>query len=184
MRDGVMMRADIEAVAKKAAGKIGRRCWSVPQEDLAQEGLLVAMTAQKHYDPEKGPLLGYLYRAVTRHLINYVYEAGSPVTYKHRRSELGTVRSAEITELSPLMADVDTAAEVAQIEWQNAVLSRLLDLAGADGYVVTCVVNDTLPTEVAKRTGRKLMTVLTAVGRLREVMAEDETLKYLWSEGP
>jgi DNA-directed RNA polymerase specialized sigma24 family protein len=172
-------------IAEKAAKRIAKKCWSVPAEDLHQEAITVVMTAAKNYDPEKGPLAGYLYRAATRHLINYVYDNGSPVNYKHRRAHLAEVRSTEITEALPLVSDTDVLADAERTSWREAVVARVSILAGDDAAVVVAVlINESQPVEVSRATGVPLLRILGAVGRVREAMADDTALMTLWSEAP
>jgi len=176
---------DIRKVAEKAAKRIAKRCWSIPEEDLHQEAVTVVLTAAKNYDPEKGPLAGYLYRAVTRHLINYVYDNGTCVSYKHRRAQLATVRSVEITDATPLASDEDILEITAAARWRAAVSSRVASLAGEDAALVVAVlIHEAVPAEVSRAAGVPLLRVLGAVGRVREAMAEDPALITLWSEAP
>jgi DNA-directed RNA polymerase specialized sigma24 family protein len=177
----------ITELARKVADRIATKCWSVPREDLRQEAVAVALVAQDNFDPAKGELRGYLHNAIARHLINYVYDAGTIVSYKHRRALLKEIRSAELKEVAA-MATAPEDAPVEQVmlaRWRVQVVARVTELAGQDAAaVVPCLLDDATPMVAAKASGLPLSRVLVAVGRVREAMSEDATLSQLWKEMP
>lgn len=169
-------------VAHQVADKISRRCWSVPQEDLRQEAVMIALKVYPRFDAEQGDLRGYLYGAVNRHLLNFVLDAGTIVSYKHRRSVLKDIRSTELKEVASA-ADDDQAASVDLIRWRSHVWQRIRIIAGPDADVVLpCLLGDTAPLEAARRACIPLSRVLIAVGRVREAISEDPTLQQLHQE--
>jgi len=176
---------ELLSAAAKAANRVAKRCWSVPVEDLHQEAAALALTAVKNYDPAKGALGGYIYRAASRHLINFVYDSGTCVGYKHRRTLLADVRSVDLADASSLASKTDTEAEVASARWRASVRARVAELAGEDAEaVVLCLIDDNTPTEASRRVGAPLLRVLHALGRVKEAMPEDETLINLWRDAP
>lgn len=177
------MTSELSDLPRKVADRIASKCWSVPREDLRQEAELVALTAAKNYDPEKGDLRGYLYGAISRHLINYVYDAGTPVSYKHRRSMLKDIRSAELKEVSATAAPDDVFADVEYARWRVRVIARAEVLAGEEApAVIPCLFEDATPADAAKKFGLPLMRVMEAVGRVTEAMQEDREMISLYQE--
>lgn len=181
--DNANLRATVGDLPRQVADKIARRCWSVSRADLRQEAEVVALRAVEHHDPDKGDLRGYLYGAVSRALINYVYEAGSPVSYKHRRAELKDTRGSELKETSAV--DEDGGDRPAIAIWRVRVVARAAELAGADApAVIPCLFEDASPMEASVRTGVPLGRVLAAVGRTRDAICEDPVMRQLHEEGP
>jgi DNA-directed RNA polymerase specialized sigma24 family protein len=172
----------LRAVAHQVADKISQRCWSVPREDLRQEAVMIALHVLPKFDARKGELRGYVYGAVNRHLLNYVLDAGTIVAYKHRRSVLKELRSTELKEVVAT-ADAVGAAAVDVLRWRAQVTDRVRVLAGDDAAVVLpCLLGDTTPSAVAQAAGVPLRRVLVAVGRVREAISEDPTMKQLHEE--
>lgn len=178
--------ADGSDIPRMLADKLSRRCWSVPRDDLRQEAEAAALHARTHYNPEKGDIRGYLYRSVARHLTNYMWELGSPVSYKHRRSELRAVTSVDV-EKAASIADptLDHGAALEREEWRTAVVVRATVLAGPEAMLVgPCLFGIRTPLEVSRQTNVPLMSVLEALARVRELIGDDPIMAQLYAEIP
>lgn len=173
-------------VPRLVADKLARRCWSVTRDDLRQEAEVAALHMRTLYNPEKGDLRGYLYRGLARHLTNYMWEQGSPVSYKHRRNLLRGATSVDVDKASGVadpQVDVDT--DVARAVWRAKVAERLLVLAGEDAELVApCLFDAGTPLAVAHTMGVPLLRVLDALSRVRELISEDETMQQLYGDMP
>jgi len=172
------------------ADKLARRCWSVSRDDLRQEAEVAALHASRNFDPLKGDLRGYLWRSVARHLTNFMWEAGSPVSYKHRRSELREALAVGVDNAVELPSDSSPVAEVGCARWRAAVAGRLTTIAEIEGehssfdpeLVIPCLLDDVTPLAVSRATSTPLTHVLWAVGRVRAAAASDPIVHNLWRE--
>lgn len=186
MRNQVARPDDASDVPQLVADKLARRCWSVSRDDLRQEAEVAAIHMRTLYRAEKGDLRGYLYRGIARHLTNYMWEAGSPVSYKHRRNELRATSSVDVDKASGI-ADptLDVEGEVTQVRWRARVLTRLVELAGTDAELVApCLLEAGTPLEVAKALNVPLLRVLDALGRVRDLINEDAEMQQLYRDAP
>lgn len=177
---------DASDVPRLVADKLARRCWSVSRDDLRQEAEVAALHMRTMYNPEKGDLRGYLYRGLARHLTNYMWEQGSPVSYKHRRNELRATASVDVDKAAGI-ADpaLDVEDEVARIRWRARVMERVAELAGDDTELVApCLVDAGTPMAVAKAMGVPLLQVLEALSRVRDLISEDPVMQTLYGEMP
>ena len=179
------MSDDVNNVPRMVADKLARKCWSVSRDDLRQEAEAAALHARKNYDPEKGDLRGYLWRSVARHLTNYMWEQGSPVTYKHRRNELRAT-SAVLVEKAHHIADpINVVENVQYALWRVRVMERASELAGADAELIApCLFEKQTPLAVAKARCVPLLRVLEAVGKVRAAISEDTEMRQLWEDAP
>lgn len=178
--------ADASDVPQLVADKLARRCWSVARDDLRQEAEVAAIHMRTLYNPEKGDLRGYLYRGIARHLTNYMWEAGSPVSYKHRRNELRATSSVDVDKASGI-ADptLDVEGEVSLARWRVRVMDRAVELAGSEAELVApCLFDAGTPLDVAKAMKVPLLRVLDALGRVRDLISEDPTMRQLFEEMP
>lgn len=172
-------------VPRIVADKLARKCWSVTRDDLRQEAEAAALHALQHFNPEKGDLRGYLWRSVARHLTNFMWEQGSPVSYKHRRNELRNTSAVDVDKAASVADELDVVRDVGLARWRAQVLERVVQLAGEEARLVApCLLDAETPSAVAKSCGVPLLMVLDAVGRLREIISEDETMKQLYEEMP
>ncbi len=178
--------ADGSDVPRLVADKLARRCWSVSRDDLRQEAEVAAIHMRTLYVPERGDLRGYLYRGLSRHLTNYMWEQGSPVSYKHRRNELRGAASVDVNKAVGI-ADptLDVEGEFTTERWRRYVTQRIKKIAGADAeLVLPCLLEAGTPSDCAKATGVPLLQVLEALARVRELISEDEALQQLYGEMP
>jgi hypothetical protein len=184
------MSDQADDVARLVADKLARRCWSVTRDDLRQEAEAAALHARKNYDPEKGDLRGYLYRSVARHLTNYMWEAGSPVSYKHRRSELRAAHAVSTDAAAHIPVGDDVDDGVRHARWRVKVQSRMVTLAEIEGeangfdpeLVTPVLLEDATPLAVSKVKAVTLKTVLTAVEMVQTAMQADPIMLKLWGE--
>jgi hypothetical protein len=178
--------ADASDVPQLVADKLARRCWSVARDDLRQEAEAAAIHMRTMYNPEKGDLRGYLYRGIARHLTNYMWEAGSPVSYKHRRNELRATIAVDADKAAGI-ADptLDLEAEVARARWRVRVMDRVVELAGADAELAApCLFEAGTPLAVAKAMRVPLLQVLDALARVRDLIGDDPVMRQLYTEMP
>lgn len=177
--------ADASDVPRMVADKLARRCWSVTRDDLRQEAEAAALHASTHYDPAKGDIRGYLYRSIARHLTNYMWEAGSPVSYKHRRNELRATAAVDIDKAHSIADEADVGGQVEQAMWRAQVMDRCVVIVGDDAaLVIPCLFDDETPLAVSKARRVPLLRVLDALGKAHELISEDSVMRDLYSEMP
>lgn len=172
-----------EDVPKLVADKLAARCWSIQREELRNEAELAAITIRKNFDPARGDLRGYLWSALARHLTNYMWDNGSPVSYKHRRAELRNTRAVEVETAAGMPSTEDPGGAVAHTQWRVRVMERTVAIAGEDAMVVVpCLFEAETPLAVARARNVPLMQVLEAISRVRELISDDQEMRNLYAE--
>lgn len=172
-----------EDVPRLVADKLAARCWSIQREELRNEAELAAITIRQRFDPAHGDLRGYLWSSLARHLTNYMWDNGSPVSYKHRRAELRNTRAVEVETAAGMPSTEDPGGAVAQNQWRARVMERTVAIAGEDAAVVVpCLFESETPLTVARARGVPLMHVLEAMSRVRELISDDLEMKNLYAE--
>lgn len=75
---------DAEPVVRRLAGRTARRASWLGQDELYQQGALVALEALPHWRPGAGAVQGYVGRAVARALTRYLADQrGAPQPASH-----------------------------------------------------------------------------------------------------
>ena len=181
---------EVKDVPRLVADKLARRCWSVSRDDLRQEAEVAALHMLKNFDPAKGDLRGYLYRGLARHLTNYMWEQGSPVTYKHRRNELRAAHAAPEEAAAHVAGEVDVQADVSCAVWRTRVAQRVMVLAEQEGeaagfdpeHVVPVLLGEATPLSVAETHALPLLPLLEAVDQVQRAAQVDPVMIRLKNE--
>lgn len=133
----------IEAAIKQAVNWFKRRFSpsSIDPDELIQQGWSVALAALQNYQPDKGPLGGYLFTAVRRQLGNHITQAGCPVSihgdWENRRGQFKAASIEAAIELatpepnpeqSQLAQDRLIAAALWQSRFDAAIDSMLVQV--------------------------------------------------------
>lgn len=72
-----------DRLIKVAAGRYARKSWWAEPQELYQTGALAVCRALRTYDPEQGPRVPYVWRAIVLAMSNALWKESSPV---HTRS--------------------------------------------------------------------------------------------------
>lgn len=174
---------DASDVPRLVADKLAARCWSIDRDELRNEAEAEAIKIRQRFDPAHGELRGYLWSALARHLTNYMWDNGSPVSYKHRRAELRNTRAVEVDKAAGMPSTDDTGGAVAVTQWRARVMGRTVEIAGSDApVVIPCLFEAETPLAVARAHGVPLIHVLEAMARVRDLISDDHEMRALYAE--
>lgn len=177
-------RVPTEDMPAFIARGFARRIKSVPEEDIVQQAELIALVARRDLDPSRGDGRGYIYTAVTRGLMNFTFDASSPVTCRTDRRKLTDVASVELEDWHVGDVGVFDAATQADM-WRASVRTRVRELLGDDAAtVVACLLAGRPPLEVARELGAPLGSVLEALVAAKAAIESDDELRQLWRDVP
>ena len=173
-------------VADRVARKFARNL-RVDADDMRQAALtaIVGRVNASGYDPERGELGAYLYGTAHRAAAIEATYQRAPVTAKHRREVLYTLRSTSDEVLGSHVDETPTPEdEVCRAAAIAAVKARLTELLGERGAVVFLALADGQTTAEAYARDCKVSTdeVSKAIARGRAAIARDPEMHRLWLE--
>lgn len=171
-------------LANKAAARYAAKCWWAERDELRGAALLAGVEARRTFDPAVGVDEGaYMWRAMVLACRNTLWAASSPVSNRHRPSELAGLFHAELSD-EMVDATVGPYGEVAEAEWCTKVQEHVQALAHHRGHelAVPVVLGQATPAEVAQANGVPVTRVYRARQYLKEAIANDLTLFNLWKD--
>lgn len=177
---------DMARAVDKVARRYARRCWWVDEDDLRQEAWLVAHKIRPKYDAQRAPsgtVRPLVSRAASRALTRLLLFQSAPVSASDgKRYDLVGLHRAPLPQEgatgegdlrlkhvpAPLRVEETAERIAAREQWNNRVLSRLLEVcspAELEG-MMTVVVDGARPTAATSASMARL--------------AGDGALKVLW----
>lgn len=147
------MKPEMQAVVDQVANSYARRCWWAELDDLKQEAWGAVLSAHKSWQPTRGPLRPYIYRAAALALRRWTLNNSSPVSAPWRDVDgLRGLLRAPVEEVAGVPLD----ALVGEAAVDSGRLTRHMNyLIGADAEVVPVVLGEASPLAVSRRTGLK-----------------------------
>jgi len=145
------MKQEMQSVVEQVAGSYARRCWWAELDDLKQEAWGAVLSAEKSWQPARGPLRPYIYRAAALALRRWTLNNSSPVSAPWRDvNGLRGLLRAPVEEVAGVPVDVVSV----EVVLDSGRLSRRLDSAtGTDEEVLPIVLGEASPLAISRRTG-------------------------------
>lgn len=178
----------IGTIVDRVSARYAARVWWSELEDLRQEGWVTALEAQQHLDPLRDPYEqgGYIRRAVTLRLSNYLWEQSAPVTGRknHGKSVAGLIR-ASVEALYDHEAPDPTEVEQAEAWW--AKMREQVALVITDGHngdiAARWLLGGERPAKLADELGWPIHRIWRASSQARKRIANDLDLQHAIAVG-
>ena len=178
---------ELTEVVRRVASRYQARCWWADLDDLKQEAWVAVLEAKETWDPNFGvPLHGYVWRAASRRLGNYLWEQSVPVSaWKRHGNLLRGVKRASVEVLDHVEADPPGEAERVEqwwedLSWEVAKVVR----AGHNGDVAERILlGREKPADIAEELQWPVHRLWRATHRARKRIRNDIDLRHAMAVG-
>jgi len=159
------------------ANNVRKRNTHIGQEDLVQQGWLIALEALPYYDHSKGTLRSYLVSVLDRRLNRYVGITNSPVKISHRvSSPPGKEDIEDIICTSPILTPEQIVAKGEIMEKSFQILRTHLEGSANADEVPSCLLGE-LPKGLDTANKNR---IYKAVSRAKRKLRQVSNLRHLF----